>query len=396
VELKSDTNRAEARSPKGTPGVENKRNEILLVLAALVLSLAASEVFLRYFYPQLTEHDHMFEYDPVLGWTFVPNKSGVILFGREVRQNIHTNSWGFRDNSPPSQADGFKKILVMGDSFVSNISVNDSEVFTEVMESRLKNGAVLNFGVNGYGQVQEYLLLQRWLDRVHPQLVILVIYLRNDFQDNLGVEWVYPRPVMTWDDQHSVATIQPPPPAPSPAATPFYRFYRRSHFYQLFRQGAKGLAGGSGLNYEEPMPSGWTPPEWYLCRTSPSDETKLMFQTMQELMLKISAFVKERGIPLVFVLAPSTVQVEDEMWYSTIRSSGEKAEAFSRLLPNEELIEFGNGNDLLIHDLSPALISASKETQLYNRTDQHWNKDGNRVVAESLMTFLRDKALIWN
>jgi hypothetical protein len=153
----------------------NKRKEIALGLFSFVFAIFIAEAFVRLFYPQIMEHDKMFEYDPYLGWKFISNKKGAIVYQGETRHYIETNYIGFRDDPPPPDQDKIRKILVLGDSFVSNISVKDSEVFTEVLEQRLKNTAVLNFGVNGYGQVQEYLLLQKWLRKIDLFVMILMI-----------------------------------------------------------------------------------------------------------------------------------------------------------------------------------------------------------------------------
>jgi hypothetical protein len=96
---------------------------------------------------------------------------------------------GFRDNDLPTDP-AVRRIMFVGDSFVSNLAVKDDEVFTELMERALPRTAVLNFGVNGFGPVQEYLLLQRWLDQVRPALVVVMIYVRNDFQDNVADDWM--------------------------------------------------------------------------------------------------------------------------------------------------------------------------------------------------------------
>jgi len=374
-----------------------RRREIVAGLVALLLSIFLAEGFLRLFYPQIMEHDQMFEYDPYLGWRFIPNQSGSIVYSGEARHYIKTNSWGFRDNSPPLETDNIKKILVLGDSFVTNVAVRDNEVFTQFMERQLKNTAVLNFGVNGYGQVQEYLLLQQWLDKVNPQLVIVVIYIRNDFQDNIGADWLYPRPFASWDGQDTTLKINPPSlPPPNRSLQPFWKFYKGSHVNHLLDKGLSLLANKvSQSNQGEYRPSLYTPPELYLCRSQLSEETKLMYRTMEELLLMIAHYVDKRGIRLVFAIAPSVVQVEDDLWSSTLRTSGEKAEYYLRSLPNDKLIQFANKNNLLMIDLLPMLISETKRGKtLYNRKEQHWNSDGNRVVAHALTAYLKTRSLI--
>jgi hypothetical protein len=116
---------------------------------------------------------------------------------------------------------------------------------------------------------------------------------------------------------------------------------------------------------------------------------------MEELLLMIAHYVDKRGIRLVFAIAPSAVQVEDDLWSSTLRTSGEKAENYLRSLPNDKLIQFANKNNLLMIDLLPTLISETKTGKtLYNRKEQHWTSDGNRVVAHALTAYLKTRSLI--
>jgi len=197
----------------------NKRKEIALLVSAIFFSIIIAEVFLRLFYPQIDERHKMFQFDPYLGWRFIPNKRGAIVYREGPYHFIKTNSLGFRDQEPPSSNENISKILVLGDSFVVNVSVKDDQVFTEIMEQHLYRTVVLNFGVNGYGQVQEYLLLKQWFNKIKPELVILVIYIKNDFDDNLGRLWRYARPFASLDEKKSTVRINPPstPQSPSPS-----------------------------------------------------------------------------------------------------------------------------------------------------------------------------------
>jgi len=378
----------------------NKRKEIALGLFSFVFAIFIVEAFVMLFYPQIMEHDKMFEHDPYLGWKFVSNKKGAIVYPGEAHHYIETNSMGFRDDPPPPDQDKIRKILILGDSFVSNISVIDSDVFTEVLERSLNNTAVLNFGVNGYGQVQEYLLLQKWLGKINPDIIILVIYIRNDFNDNIGGYWVYyPRPFASWDEDDLTLKINPPPQAtPTKEATsePFWKIYRKSHLYLFLDRRINILITKfSQADQSEHKPSLFTPPELYLCRSQPSENTKLMYRTMEELLLRIAGYADEIGVPLVFAIAPSIVQVEDKLWSSCLLNSGGKLEDYIRTLPNDKLMQFAEKNNLLMIDLLPILQSESKKGKtLYNSREQHWNSDGNRVVARSLLGYLKTKSLI--
>jgi hypothetical protein len=385
--------------------LRNKRKEIALVLFSFVFAILIAEVVLKLFYPQIMEHDKMFKYDPSLGWRFISNKKGAIVYPGEARHYIETNYIGFRDDPPPPDKDNLRKILVLGDSFVSNIQVKDSEVFTEVLEQRLKNTSVLNFGVPGYGQIQEYLLLQKWLRKINPDLIILVIYISNDFNDNVGgywngSYWNYPRPSASWSEEDRTLKINPPPqPTKEATSEPFWKcffFYRKSHCYTFLDRRIHFLITKfSQADQSEHKPSLYTPSELYLCRSQPSENTKLMYRTMEELLLRIAGYADEIGVPLVFAIATSMVQVEDELWSSTVLNYGGKLEDYIRTLPNDKLMQFAEKNNLLMIDLLPILQSEAKKGKtLYNRREGHWNSDGNRVVAGSLLGYLKAKSLI--
>jgi hypothetical protein len=368
-----------------------KRREIALFVVALALSLAGAEVSLRQFRPALMEHDGMFQFDRQLGWTFIPSRSSSIVRSGEARHYVRTNAMGFRDNDLPTDP-AVRRIMFVGDSFVSNLAVKDDEVFTELMERALPRTAVLNFGVNGFGPVQEYLLLQRWLDQVRPALVVVMIYVRNDFQDNVADDWMYARPVASLDAGGGLTVHPVVGEAPPVTARPWVT---RSQVFHLAR-GAPGIlvdafAASKQVEYE---PSLETPPELYLCRLEPSEKTRVMYRTMEAIVLKIDELAAERGIPSVFVLAPSHVQVDDGLWSEALRRYGETEANYARSMPNDRLMAFAANHRLRMVDLLPTLMSANRGGKtLYHRREQHWNREGNRVVAEVLAEYLRAEGL---
>ena len=316
--------------------IRNRRKEIALLCFSFVFIFFITEAFLRQFYPQLMEHDQMFEYDPQIGWRFFSNKKGHIVYSGEARHWIKTNSLGFRDNSPPSNNQ--KKILVVGDSFVSNIAIKDSQVFTEVMEQSLKSTSVMNFGVNGYGQVQEYLLLKKWLDKIKPDLVILMIYIRNDFNENMGGYWLHPRPFVSWDKENSELIFHSPPPPPDKGLTSdlFTKSFKKLHVLEFLNKKFNILKNKYFHgDQSENKPSINKAPEFYLCHTQTSKNTKLMHRTMEALLMKIADYVDEFHAPLIFAIAPSIIQVEDKLWTTTILNNSEEPENYKRSLPND-------------------------------------------------------------
>jgi len=385
---------------------KENRKDILLGLFSLGLSLVVAEIFLGSFYPQIMQHDDMFQRDAHLGWTFVSNHKGSIFYPGEANHYIHTNSLGFRDDEPPTDVQSQNKIMVLGDSFVTNVAVTDENVFTEIMEQTLKNTTVFNMGVNGYGQIQEYLTLQKWWDTIQPDLVITIIYVRNDFSDNLGGFWFYPRPVAHLNDDGVTVAIEPVPAVKEKdmQQQPVWQFYRKSHIYALFDRSLKIIIDSArkkleGIKSNERAPhkrTKHTPPELYLCLLKPTEETLRMVKTLEALLLKIAGFAGERKVPILFAVAPSIFQVEDDMWAQIIKDE-ENPLDYARNLPAERLMRFAKSNNLAMLDLSPTLTRAAKMGEkVYNRKEQHWNKAGNRIVAQALLEFIEMQQLIPN
>lgn len=368
-----------------------RKKELLLSLLSVTFTMGVLEVGVRMVSPQIMEHDKLFEYDTELGWTFIPNKKGNILYPGEAHHYIQINSEGFRDNERVKKK---KKILVLGDSFVSNIAVKDDEVFTEVMEAQLPQVDVLNFGVNGYGQVQEYLQLKKWLDKIKPDLIVLMVYLRNDFTDNVGENWLYPRPSAIWDEDKGEIRFEPVPDFdPSIySQDSFWRIYRKLHLYYWVRRKLGVLF--QKWNTKK-VASAYTPPEEYLCKVSIDENTRLMYKTMEKLLDKISTYSREKNTPIMLAIAPSIVQAEDQLWKDFSSTSGRRTKDFNRTLPNDSLKIYAQKLKIKTIDLLPVLREEyGLGNRLYNPMEQHWNKQGNELVANELLDYISKNKLL--
>jgi hypothetical protein len=370
----------------------SRRNEIILASMSILFVLFTTEVYLSIFYPQKTDHDVMFEFDRTLGWRFIPNKTGSIVYRGEAHHYIKINPSGFRDDPIPKNNDDVRKILVVGDSFVSNISVKHDDVFTEVMQKQMDNTSVINFGVNGYGQVQEYLLLEKFLDIVKPDFVIQLVYIRNDFLDNTSGDRRYPCPSAEWNEKNSIIKLLPPKTVKYKSTkTKFQKaILHKFHLYFLIDHRLTVLRNKfSFLKTREYQPSIWTPPELYLCCKDKSAEVDRLFKIMEQLLQKTALLLNKNDIPFLFVLAPSFLQVDDKLWTNTLGKFVEDLEQYNQSLPNQRLVKFAKSNRMPMLDLLPILRSETKMGKiLYHPNEQHWNKYGNRVVASTLLKCL--------
>jgi hypothetical protein len=365
--------------------LKERRGEITLLIISSIIALIICEFTLRIFFPQVAEYNKMFEYDSTLGWKFLANAKGrmVLAPGGPPATTIETNSLGFRDHNPFNSKKN--KIMVLGDSFVSNVSVKDEDVFTEIMENQLKDTDVLNFGVNAYGEVQEYLLLKKWIDVINPNLIVLVVYLENDFGDNMGEYWLYSRPYASFEGKDSILTLHPQSTVQPPKKSD--GLFSKSHFNVLLSRTIEALFSKTD--------SVGIRPEFYLCQSPVSDDYLLQYRILEELLLKIAALAKEKNIPVVFALAPSNLQVEDKLWESFVARYRSTKPKLIRSLPNDRLMNFAANNNLLMLDLLPILLKENRMNgTIYHPIDLHWTKEANHVVANTLIDYIKSKSLI--
>lgn len=363
-----------------------------LALASLLLFLAAAELCLRLFAPQLSAKPVRFEPHPVLGWKFAADQRSEFVFPGMPSHRVQTNADGFRDAPFERDAPGTRRIAVLGDSFVSNLAVADDEVFTEVMERRLPGVSVMNLGVNGYGQTQQLLLLRAVLRDLAPELVVVVVYLRNDFDDNTGHSWGVdrPRPTAVLDAKGERVGIRRPPVAAvqdhrgsSWLGSLHVARFLSERLGRLRLRPARGPRGAF-------VPSPETPPELYLAAKHRSPETRQRFRVMELLLLEMARLAAEHDVPIVFALAPSMAQVVPEVWQELLDRTGADPAELDREAPDRDLLAFGDAHGLRVLDLLPALREAQAGgAATYHSVQQHWTPEANRVVAEALLEFLR-------
>lgn len=131
----------------------------------------------------------VFRLDPVLLHALVPGARRVTTRDPELGGGtvvMEIDSSGFRGPEVREPKRG-PRVVVYGDSLVMADSVDLDDTFVERLASRLREDVadveVVNAGVTGYGPDQVCLKLEREVDRLAPDLVVLVLCAHNDFGD---------------------------------------------------------------------------------------------------------------------------------------------------------------------------------------------------------------------
>ena len=144
----------------------------LLALVGLELAIRMEYIGKRYGTQRLVSP---------LGWESKPLEDRIVtdpIFGT-IRYT--TDERGFRAFGDPSTSR--TKIFFLGDSFTPGMTVNDGEQFYHRIAQMRDDVEVFAYGVGGYSNLQEYMVLDRWFDEIKPDIVIFQMS-PNDLMNN--------------------------------------------------------------------------------------------------------------------------------------------------------------------------------------------------------------------
>ncbi len=278
---------------------------------------------------------------------------------------------------------------MIGDSFVSNFGVEAPEVFTALMQKNLGDTvSVRNFGVNGYGQVQELLLLDEVLESHRPKAVLVVVYTRNDLDDNLGIfDWNlgYRRPdcSLTSDGQIQIAPrVRELEPARKFEAASWLAAVERAI---ASTRTHRLLTGVLGCAFGKQGALQLRPPELRYCKRELEPRERKAVELTTALLSEMKRKCDQHHCAFGVILAPSLWQVERQEWQRLLRDYRLDARDYDRSLPNRLLATFSQEMGYPCLDLLPALeIAAAAGESLYYPREQHWNKRGQERVAAAI------------
>lgn len=152
---------------------------ILLLLFFIILAEYAYSFYREYW----GTINSVYEPDNILGWApkknYQINKKEVDISGHEYRIKFSTNEYGFRSWGA---LEGKLKILILGDSFTGDPYTSDSDAYFSIMGNIL-DAEIFAFGGAGYGSLQEYLVLKKYVNIIEPDIFVLQ-FCSNDFVNN--------------------------------------------------------------------------------------------------------------------------------------------------------------------------------------------------------------------
>lgn len=122
--------------------------------------------------------------DNELGWKATPNfhMKGIqtSLDGSKYPVQAQFDARGFREFGNVDAAR--PKIFVIGDSVTQAVHVSDGKTYYDEMGRDL-DAEIFAYGAGGYGSLQEYMILDKYLDEIKPDLIVWQ-FCPNDLVNN--------------------------------------------------------------------------------------------------------------------------------------------------------------------------------------------------------------------
>lgn len=363
----------------------------------LVAGLILGELYMRSFHPQVSTLGlNYLVPDDKLRYKHMPNCK-LTYSNSEMDADFFTNSQGFRDVENYEDAPESEKILFLGDSFTFGFGVKQEEVFSAVLQKKLKEKrkgiAVVNAGAVGYGTDQEYIFLKESGINMKPKLVIINIY-ANDLSDNV---W---RSIFYLDPE---GAIKENPPLTYSNILLFRWFLSQSHLFIYLTDsidkkitetiGWDNVNGSLGVlisNNIENYIFKW--PFYKNSEDMNLDIWKefLKFNSIDFYQKKYGEKVWDYGVNLQEILIKKTVDALSEKnipYLFTLIPA--KEQTLGNKTPSdgfqEHLSVFFEKNDIPFINLNDYFAS---HPDLYFERDVHWNKKGHEFFSNILYDHL--------
>jgi hypothetical protein len=299
--------------------------------------------------------------DALEGYRLAPN--------RDYGHGLRGNSLGYPGPEPSFAKNPERwRIAALGDSFAVGPAVPYQVNYLKLLERKLGNVEILNFGVAGTGPREYLLILRHDVWRFHPDCVLLSIFVGNDITEELAT----PRKL-------------------DPRQSYLYLFLARTGRLLLEAWRSKSEAQspiGDRLNAGRMSSTRFLEVELRrlaVCRRGAGAELEKKWDRTFVRLERICALCRERRVPLACVLIPDEFQTNPEVLAEVLRRADFPGADVDLGLPQRRLAEFFSERSVPCLDLLPAF---SGTTDGYAVRDTHWNEIGNHRAAGAISDWL--------
>ncbi|GJM17446.1 MAG: hypothetical protein DHS20C13_27730 [Thermodesulfobacteriota bacterium] len=362
---------------------------ILLLFLSLIFALLVAEGLTRLFFDPIDFLKPKTLTDEVLRYKIEPNSGAH-------------DSWGYRNKRVPQSAE----IVTVGDSHTYGISATASNSWPISLQG-ISGKEVYNLGLGGYGPAEYFYIMQQNALQLNPEMIIAGLYLGNDLKDTFNA--VYSIPIWenlrsldisySFDDQENDKDLD------SAGFTDWlsgnsvlYRIVSSSYIGDNLRQ-QRRLSKGEDIPMlnvpENGINTGFTPDRRLKGLDLSNAEVREGLRLTLELFNNMNELAKVKDVGFLVVIIPTKEMVFAEL----IKKSSELSAnvKLNILIQNEEVVSklikryFEDHGISYIEVLEPLRNAAGSEQIYPNNFGGHSNKNGYRIIAETINQYLESK-----
>ena len=288
-----------------------------------------------------------------------------------------TDAHGFPNREPwPETVD----IVFLGDSLITGEGVGIERQFTTLVSRMLSNRPVLNLGVPGAGPERQLEIYRRFGSGLHPRLIVTCWYLISDLmndthfrawrRDSLGLD--YNRFRYSYSRRNDLRSSYHP-----------MRVLQRSVLFGKIDEWMRDGFGNSSVNsqrwqFDDGSDVLLDRAKINLATTAATTDDLRIERTMASLA-GLQKLAESQHAELLVMLIPS----KEELY-------GLPPENISHSII-AQVRERLTTQPVTVLDLYRALRQAGIRRTMFYRRDSHLNDDGNRLVAETFVSWWREK-----
>jgi lysophospholipase L1-like esterase len=361
---------------------------LFLALAGVVIAAASVEIAVRIISPVNLDFFNWQKIrrvaqPPETGFEYIPGGRNDLYVGVPVQ----INSIGLRDveisiPKPP----GTKRVLVVGDSVTFGFGVRLEETYLKILERELNTRTrgkekyeVINGGMEGTALRRHRRFIESKAPQLQPDLVIVAVSM-NDIVDH--------RTRQVESDSRGFSDR-----SPLRRLNTFLLFHSQAYLASYMR--LKSLLYRFGvLDFDEQ--------HWFeldILKSTPA-QMEGAWSSTRAVLSDIVELARERDYPLMFVVFPMEIQLNDRAieLYRRELDLDIGAQVLSGE-PQAELLSFGATAGVPVLDLLPVFRSATgPELYLRNRSMAadlvHPSPAGHRLAGRTLYSFLRQQGIL--
>jgi hypothetical protein len=374
---------ADRDAPKPRTGAARRFRAVLANLAILAGSLGfallACEIAVRVISPRqlILKRPDMWQPDDTVGWVHQRNANTTVNTG-EGTVHFVTDTDGNRVGVG-GRIDGGVKVLLLGDSFMEALQVEYAESVAGLMETRLSAAvgtqvAVRNVAVGGWDPDQYLIQLRRSLARDSVAVVVTAMFMGNDIVLNRRDR--VPARVPVEEHRLRIPRRASWREIVDAVLYPVNDFLEvRSQLFILAKSRLQGLLVRLGLS------AAYFPPA--LLRSNAGSR---MWDNTASICADIAAVAKAHHTPVIFVLLPNNLQVDQARLNAYLTSFHIAPATVDVEQPNRRMRDALVPQGIEVVDATPALRTAhARGEKLYGDVDEHFTRAGHKVVADTLV-----------